>query len=173
MQACQLCSESQDFTTDLKFSLLCCKYSLHVHLATCAYTKTQVEVLIVIGEAYACSAFALCFLSNMIIGNHIRMDNITHAFRGSQLTSSKKATMEYNNMQKLYVSVLQLLNNCMMHNNYRVITIYRTCLKIFCHFSRFFSQDFSAPISIFSCVQGWQACTWLSLSVVVVHHGQR
>ena len=36
LQVCQLSlyrSESQDFTTDLKFSLLCCKYSLHVHLA--------------------------------------------------------------------------------------------------------------------------------------------
>ena len=43
-------------------------------------------------------------------------------------------------MHKLYVSVLELLNNCMMHN-YRVITIYRTCLKIFFAIS----QDFSAP----------------------------
>ena len=25
--------------------------TIHVHLATCAYTKTQVEVLIVLGEA--------------------------------------------------------------------------------------------------------------------------
>ena len=53
-QACQLSlyrSESQDFTTDLKFSLLCCKYSLQVHLATCVCTKIYVKVLIVLGEA--------------------------------------------------------------------------------------------------------------------------
>ena len=49
-------------------------------------------------------------------------------------------------MHKLYVFVLQLLNNCMMHN-YRVITIYRTCLKISLPFLKIFqlpSQDFHA-----------------------------